>query len=85
MDSHYKQVILTKWSAEVVFNQRTLFDLAKELDYIGWYDEEVWNLIVDTAIHKKHVNNTHDFHTILSIMTRMNKNEADCPQFYQKL
>ena len=62
-----------------MYNQRTLFDLAKELDNIGWYDEEVWNLIVDTTIHKKRLGNTHDFHTILTILTRMNKNEADCP------
>ena len=78
-------MILDKWKDEVVYNQRTLYDLAKELDNLGWYDEEVWTLVIDTAIHKGKVQNTHFLHTLLNIMTRMNKNETECPHFYQKL
>merc|ERR1712151_325155 len=79
LDTHYKSVIMKKWRDEVDFNQRTLFDLAKELDYIGWYDEEVWTKIFETACHKNKINNTHDFHLILSIMKKMNNNEAEIP------
>ena len=82
LDTHYKGVMLKKWGDEVVFNQRTLFDLAKELDNIGWYDEEVWTQIFDTALHKKRINNTYDFDLILSIMKKMNSSEADIPHFY---
>jgi hypothetical protein len=85
LDTHYKGVMLKKWKEEVEFNQRTLFDLAKELDNIGWYDEEVWTMIFDTALHKKRINNTYDFDLILSIMKKMNNNEADIPHFYQKV
>ena len=82
LDSHYKKVILDKWKDEVVYNQRTLYDLAKELDNLGWYDEEVWTLLIDTAIHKNTVQNTHFLHSLLTTMNRMNKNQKECPQFY---
>ena len=61
LNSHFKKVILKFWEAEVRFNQRTLFDLARELDNIEWYDEEVWTLIFSTAVTKKRINNLHYF------------------------
>ena len=45
LNSHFKKVIIKFWESEVRYNQRTLFDLAKELDNIEWYDEEVWTKI----------------------------------------
>merc|ERR1712151_1430045 len=36
-----------------------------------WRDEEVWTKIFETACHKNKINNTHDFHLILSIMNKM--------------
>ena len=72
LDKHFKKdVILAFWDAEVNFNQRTLFDLARELDGIMWYDEEVWTKIFDTAVHKKKINNLHDFQLIHNLMQKL--------------
>lgn len=59
LDSHYKQVLVDKWKSEVVFNQRVLFGLIQELHHLGWYDEEVWDLAIDSALNKKKINNSH--------------------------
>ena len=73
LNTHFKkQVIIQYWDQEVKHNQRTHFDLAKELDAIGWYDEEIWTMIIDTAVWKKKVNNSYDFDLILNLMHKMN-------------
>lgn len=74
LDSFYKKVILDRWKDEVVYNQRVLFDLATELNLIGWYDKEVWMLIFKTTAEKKRINNTHDFDLILNLMHHVNTN-----------
>jgi len=61
----------------VVFNQRTLFDLATELDKIEWYDEDVWTKIFDVAQGKKKVNNLYDFKLIHNLMVKLNTAGAD--------
>lgn len=62
LDKQFKaNVILPFWDKEVRYNQRTLFDLARELDNIMWYDEDVWTKIFDTAVEKKKINNSYDF------------------------
>lgn len=50
IDSHYKQVLLDKWKAEVVYNQRVLFGLVDELHHLEYYDEELWAKIAETAV-----------------------------------
>ena len=73
LNTHFKKhVILPFWDKEVRFHQRVLFDLAKELDFIGWYDEEVWAKIFDTAIEKKKINNLHDFRLVHGLMHKLN-------------
>lgn len=73
LDKQFKtNVILPFWDAEVRFNQRTLFDLAKELDNIMWYDEEVWTKIFDTAVEKKKINNSYDFKLVHNMMVKLN-------------
>ena len=73
LNTHFKKhVIIPLWEQQVRFNQRTLFDLAKELDNIQWYDEEVWTLIFDTAVTKKKINNLYDFSLIHGLMVRLN-------------
>jgi hypothetical protein len=57
-------VLLDKWNAEVVYNQRVLFGLVDELHFLNYYDEELWNKIVDTVINKTKINNTHFWQTI---------------------
>ena len=72
LDKNFKNdVILQHWEQEVRHNQRTLFDLAKELDGIMWYDEEVWMKIFYTAASKKKINNLHDFQLIHNLMVKL--------------
>ena len=76
LNTHFKKhVILPYWEAEVRHNQRTLFDLAKELDNIQWYDEEVWTLICETAATKRKINNLTDFRLIHGIMHKINNSK----------
>ena len=82
LNSHFKKnVILPYWDKEVRFNQRVLFDLAKELDHIQWYDEEVWTKIFDTAVEKKKINNLHDFQLIHNLMHKLNSGGASDTPF----
>ncbi len=49
-----------------------LFGLAKEFHHLGYYDEELWEMIVKTAIDKKKINNTHYFEIIVKCMSEIN-------------
>ena len=49
-----------------------MFDLAKELDALEWYDEEVWTLMVQTAVTKRKINNLHDFSMIHNLIYKVN-------------
>lgn len=78
LDTQFKKVLLDKWNAEVVYNQRVLFGLVSEFHSLGYYDEELWTKIVDTAINKTKINNTHFWQTIYETMCEMNDDEK-CP------
>ena len=56
-----------------MYNQRVLFDLAKELHELGWHDKDVWMLIFKTAVDKKKINNVYDFDLIFNIMHEINE------------
>jgi len=84
LNNEFKKVMLDKWKAEVVYNQSTLFGLVGEFDKIGFYDTELWNMIIDTAINKKKINNTHNFQILHRTLTKMNKNE-ELPDFHNKI
>lgn len=73
LNNTFKKIIVDRWKDEVVYNQRVLFDLAKELNELGWYDEEVWMLIFKTAVDKKRINNIYDFGLIYNIMCEVNE------------
>jgi hypothetical protein len=60
-----------------------LFGLVSEFHSLGYYDEELWTKIVDTAINKTKINNTHFWQTIYETMCEMNDDEK-CPM-YKKL
>lgn len=55
-----------------------LFGLVAELHFLGYYDEELWKKIVETAINKTKINNTHYWHTIYGTLYEMNDDEK-CP------
>jgi len=75
MDTNYKKVLLDKWQAEVVYNQKLLIDLMVEMHLMKWYDEEVWTKLVTTYIQKKKINNTHYFRTFHRTISEINENE----------
>ena len=73
LDTQYKKVLLDKWKAEVIYNQRVLFGLAKEFHHLEYYDKELWLLIADTAVHKKKINNTHYWGIVFETLTDLNQ------------
>jgi hypothetical protein len=60
-----------------------LFGLCAELHFLSYYDEEIWNKIVETSIQKIKINNTHYWSTIYETLNEMNDDEK-CP-FHKKL
>lgn len=75
MDTNYKKVLLDKWQAEVVYNQKLLIELMVEMHLMKWYDEEVWTKLVTSYIQKKKINNTHYFRTFHRTISEINENE----------
>lgn len=73
LNNQWKKVLVDKWKAEVIFNQRVLFGLAKEFHNLRYYDADLWQLIITTAIQKKKINNTHYFAAIHGSMSQMNE------------
>lgn len=71
LDNTLKEKVLKqKWKAEVVYNQRVLFGLCTEFENLEYYDEELWTMIVDTALHKKKINNLHYFGALYQAITK---------------
>lgn len=56
--------------------------MARELDNIQWYDEEVWTLIFETAATKKKINNLYDFRMIHGMMYKLNNAAKGEPGFH---
>lgn len=80
LDTQLKEkVILKFWEKEVRFNQRTLFDLMKQLDAIQWYDKEVWTLISSTGVGKKKINNIYDFEALHTALHKLNTSSVLAP------
>ena len=52
-----------------------MFGLAEEFINLEYYDKELWDLIIDTAIKKQKINNTHYFNTILNAFHHLNNND----------
>ena len=73
IDTLFKKVLLDKWKDEVVYNQRVLFGLAEEFYFLEYHDEELWTKILDTAIHKNKINNTHYWVTIHQTTKALNE------------
>lgn len=73
LENQFKQVLLNKWKAEVMMNQRVLFGLANEFVKIAYFDEELWTKIAETTVQKKKINNTHDFKLIHNCLTFVNE------------
>jgi hypothetical protein len=78
LKNQYKKVLLEKWDDEVIYNQRVLFGLVEEFHHLGYFDEELWTKIVDTAIGKKKINNTHYWATIYETLRKIDTDES-CP------
>ena len=78
LDNLFKRHILERWEKEVVYNQRVLLDLMFETHKLRWYDEQVWEKIVDTLIGKKRINAYKDFQKAHQTLTYMNEDTEHC-------
>ena len=84
MDDLFKNdVILAKWHDEVEYHQRRLYIFMHELEYLEYYDKDVWQKCFDTIGHKKRINN-------LTFLDYFNKtmrkyNEDPKSPFFQQL
>lgn len=83
MDSQFKAVLLRLWNAEVVYHQRLLVGLATELFELRWFDEEIWEKVIDTATNKKGIQNMYFFMDLHRIFEALN-NDPSSPM-HQKL
>jgi hypothetical protein len=79
LDNMFKKHILDNWTEEVVYNQRTMLDLMKWLHWIRWYDEQVWEKIIDTTIQKRKINAFKDFQMVHNTLCYMNEDHENCP------
>jgi hypothetical protein len=82
-DKIYKPRLLQIWDEQVLFNQRTMISLIKELTEINYYDEEIYSKILDSIIQKNKVQNLYFFDIFYNFFHNVNEN----PKFtlYQKL
>lgn len=79
----FKPVMLKKWKDEVDHNQRTLFNLMKELENLDYWDKDIWSQIISTIGHKKRINNITFFQYFNDTLRKLNTD----PQgpFFQQL
>ena len=49
-----------------------LFKLAKELDHLEYYDEELWTKLAETVSQKKRINNIYFFDQFFKTFTKLN-------------
>ena len=79
----YKKILLEKWKAEAVYHQRMGHELMLELDFLGYYDEEIWMNIHNDILGKKRINNIYFFKAYYETFTRLNNDPTN--PLYKKL
>lgn len=77
LNTQLKKVLVDNWEREVRMNQRTLFELAREIHKFGWYDKQIWDMIVQAVVTKKAVNNIYDFMEFHEIIHQINTGETN--------
>jgi hypothetical protein len=53
-----------------------LFGLAEEFHFLKYYDEELWTKLIDSAIQKRKINNTHYFKAIHASISDINEDPS---------
>lgn len=76
----YRPILLAKWKAEATYHQRLLAKMAVEFPRVGFFDQEIWDLLIDDAINKKRINNLHFFTAFHTTFVKMNK-DPECVYF----
>ena len=79
---HLKPMILAKWGAEVEHQQRTMFNLLKEMEHLDYHDEEILAKCFQTMKNKKRINNLTFFDYFNKILRKYNT-EPSSPFFQQ--
>jgi hypothetical protein len=81
--NNLKQMILKNWKDEVEFNQRTLYNFMIELEYLEYFDKQIWELVFETISHKKRINNITYFTYFHKMMEQFNSDPKSA--FFKKL
>ena len=76
-------MILKNWKDEVEFNQRTLYNFMIELEYLEYFDKQIWELVFETISHKKRINNITYFTYFHKMMEQFNSDPKSA--FFKKL
>lgn len=79
----HKPVLVKQWDAEATYHQRMLYTFCRRFHEIGFYDEELWNLLVKSVENKKKINNTYFFAAFYETFTEINKDPKN--PYYNKL
>lgn len=79
LDNTLKKVILDRWDAEILWNQRVHLDLIFELHHIRWYDQDVWDKLIPVLMWKKKINAFKDFVKVHQTLCYMNEDKEHCP------
>lgn len=58
----HKPVLMAKWK-EATYHQRLLYKLCKHFHELGYYDEELWTLLLKDVETKLRINNLEFFST----------------------
>ena len=59
-----------------------MYLLVENLDFLGYYDKEIWHKIAETMNHKKRINNIYFFDMLYTRFTKIN-NDPKNPLFKQ--
>lgn len=80
MDEVYKKYILEKWTRDATYNQRFAYELMQEMDFLEYYDVDIWMKLHDDILHKKKINNLHYYKAYYENFTKCN-NDPKNPLF----
>uniref|UniRef100_A0A7S3NXM6 Uncharacterized protein n=1 Tax=Euplotes crassus TaxID=5936 RepID=A0A7S3NXM6_EUPCR len=82
IDEYLKPRLLEVWDPKLLYNQRTMNDLIVEFKKLNYYDEEIFEKIIDSLLVKKRIQNIYLFETFHQFMNEVNENPKG--SLYQK-
>lgn len=83
LNTFYKPFLMAQWDPKAKQNQRILVSLAEQFVNLSWYDEDIWNLLIDSVLSKKKIQNIYFLDSLLHSFDEVNT-DPESP-FYNKL